>query len=350
MKTKLRAFYKVLIEAIIVLVVAVLLVLMAGASPLDAIRIFLHGILGTTNGFMEVFVKAAPLIFLGLGVSISFRTGFFNIGAEGQFYMGAIAAASVVFLCSGLPGWLRIVLAILATFLLGGVWALIPALLKKHMNISETITTIMFNYIAIMFVGILVRGPLQDKSGALPQSPIIPTEAAMPALMPPTRLHLGVILAIVAAIILWFVMQRMTVGYEMRIAGAAPRAAYCAGIPVTKALILSALIGGGLAGMAGMNEVLGVQHRLLEGISAGNGYTAVLIALLAKNHPLGVVGVSVALAAVQVGANTMQRQLGIPASIVSLLIGFIVLMILAQDFAKIYQENKQIKDRKVKVR
>lgn len=342
-----KKLLKILPQIVIVLVVAALLVIMAGGNPLRAIKIFFQGTLGNLNGFMEIFVKATPLIFLGLGVSVSFRTGFFNIGAEGQLYMGAVAATATVLALPGLPGAVRIILATLAAFVTGGLWALIPAMLKRKMNISETVTTIMFNYIAIMIVGILVRGPLQDKSGALPQTPFIPDEASLPLLAYPTRLHLGVVLAIASAILLYILLTKTTVGYELKIVGTSPRAAFCMGLPITQSLIISALLGGGLAGMAGMNEVLGVQHRLLEGISSGNGYTAVLVALLARNHPIGVVIVSVLLAAVQVGANTMQRQMGIPASIVNLLIGFIVVMVLSQDIVKIYREHKKAKDMEV---
>ncbi|MEG1857713.1 MAG: ABC transporter permease, partial [Pseudoflavonifractor sp.] len=227
-----------------------------------------------------------------------------------------------------------------AAFFAGGIWAFIPAYLKSRLSISETITTIMFNYIAIMIVGIMVRGVLQDKTGSLPQTAFVPDEAALPLLASPTRLHLGVVLALLAALGVWFLMKKTTVGFELKIVGSAKRAAFCMGLPVTRSLIFSAILGGGLAGLAGMNEVLGVQHRLLEGVSGGNGYTAVLVALLAHNHPIGVVVVSIALAAVQVGANTMQRQMGIPASIVSLLIGFIVVMILANDFLNIYREHR----------
>ncbi len=332
---------KPLLQTAVVLLVASGLVLLGGSSPFVALQTFLYGVFGSMNGFAEIFVKAAPLIFLGLGVAISFKTGFFNIGAEGQFYIGALAATATVLLLPGLPGILRIFLALAAAFVAGGLWALIPAMLKHFLNISETITTIMFNYIAIMLVGILVRGALQDPAGALPQTAFIPDEACLPVLISPTRFHAGILIALVAAVFLWILLQKTTWGYEMKIVGCAPRAAQCMGLPVVKSLVFSALLGGGIAGLAGMNEVLGVQHRLLEGVSGGNGYTAVLVALLARNHPLGVVAVAIILSAVQVGANTMQRQLGIPASIVNLLIGFIVVMVLANDFLKIYRERRK---------
>ncbi len=327
------------IGAILLLTTA--LVLFAGADPAEAISIFFYGIFGNINGFAEIFVRATPLIFLSLSVGIAFKTGFFNLGAEGQFYMGALAATATVFGTNALPGILRILLAGIAAFAGGGIWAIFPAWMKNRLGISETISTIMFNYIAIMIIGIIIRGPLRDPANSLPQTAVIPQEATLRLLLNPTRLHTGTILAIVTALLVWFFLYKTTMGLNLQIIGLNKRAALCNGLPVNKCLVISALLSGGLAGVAGMNEVLGVQHRLLEGISGGNGYTAVLVALLARNHPIGAMIVSVGLAAIQVGANTMQRHLGIPSSIVSIIIGFIVLMILCGDFLDIYRENKK---------
>ncbi len=323
------------------LLVGALLVVIAGASPLLAAQYFLYGILGNLNGFVEILVKATPLMFLGLGVAVAFRTGFFNIGGEGQLYMGALAAAMVTLLLPGVPGAVRVLLAIAASFAAGGLWAFLPAYLKNRLGISETVNTIMFNYIATMFVGISIRGFLQDPADYLPQSARIEEAASLPLLLRPTRLHLGFFLALLAVAVVWFIMQRTTVGFELRISGSNARGAACMGIPVRRSLLLSAVISGGLAGLAGMSELLGVQHRLLENLSGGNGYTAILIALMARNHPLGVVLVSLGFAALQVGAATMQRQMGIPNAIVSILTGFIVLLILCQGLAEIRRERRK---------
>lgn len=339
-----KKLLRLALQTAAVILLAVLLVLVAGGSPLEAGYFFVYGIFGSLNGFAEIMVKATPLIFVGLGVSVAFSTGFFNIGGEGQLYMGALVSAMIT-LWLPVPGLVRVLLAIVASFLAGGFWAFIPAYLKNRMGISETVNTIMFNYIAITILGIAVRGFLQDPSGNLPQSARIPAENALPLLLPPTRLHLGFFIAVACAFILWFIMRRTTLGYELRISGSNRRGAACAGIPVQRSLLLAAVISGGLAGMAGMSELLGVQRRLLENLSGGNGYTAILVALLARNHPLAVVGVSIGFAALQVGANTMQRQMGIPASIVSILTGFIVVMILSKDFLKFYREHRQQKGR-----
>lgn len=324
------------------LVLGTLLLLLAGASPLRAINAFIYGIFGNMNGFGEIFVRATPLIFIGLGISTAFKTGYFNIGAEGQFYIGALAATATALAFPGLAGFTKVLLAIFISFICGGIWAFLPAFMKSRLGISETISTIMFNYIAIMIVGIVIRGSLQDPEVALPQSPYI-LDARLPEILPPTRLHAGFLLALACVFIVWFLMYRTTLGFEMRMSGSNHRAATCVGIPVTRSLVLSALLSGGLAGLAGMSEVLGIQHRLLEGISNNNGYTAILVALLAANHPIGVLAAAIGLAALQVGANTMQRQLGVPSAIVSILIGFIVLILLSRDLPAIYREHKREK-------
>ncbi|MDD6232538.1 MAG: ABC transporter permease [Frisingicoccus sp.] len=316
-----------LVIALITIAVGTVLIMMSNANPAEAYANFFKGIFGNLNGFCEVFVKATPLIFTGLGCAVAFRTGFFNIGAEGQFYVGALTASMVALNVQGAAG---IVLALAAGFLAGGVWALIAAVFKAKLGISEIIVTIMLNYIAINLVGIAVRTFLMDPAGSVPQSAKFDSSVWLPQLLPPTRLHAGFILALVSVAVVWFLLEKTTVGYEIKVVGFNKRAAACNGISVMKNIVISAFLSGGLAGMAGVVEVLAIQKKLLEGISSNCGYTAVLIALMAGNHPVGVIVASVAMAAMQVGANTMQRQLGVPSAIVDILIGLVVLLILAK--------------------
>ncbi|MBQ4045995.1 MAG: ABC transporter permease [Lachnospiraceae bacterium] len=332
-----------LIRIAAVLILFTLLIIISGASPAKAFRAFFTGIFGTTHGIAEVFVRAAPLILLGLGVAITFRSGFFNLGAEGQFYMGALASTAVVIILPESMGAVRAPIAALAAFIAGGIWVLLPALMKNFMGISETVNTIMFNYIATMFVGIAIRSVLQEPGSSLPQTASLPENVHLPLLLYPTRLHAGIIIAVVAAFLVWFLLYKTTLGFEMQMVGLSRRAAFVTGFPVTKALILSALIGGGLSGLAGFNEVFGVQHRLLEGVSSGNGFTAILVALLAGNHPVRVLFVAIGLAMLQVGTASMQRALGVPSAIVSIIIGFIVLMILFGKLPAIRKELHPLK-------
>lgn len=327
--------------ATITLIVAAVLVLLAGASPIAACQMFFNGIFGNINGIGEVFVKATPLILTGLGCSVAFRTGFFNIGAEGQFYVGAMAAAWVALNVTAVPGMARILLAVLAGFLFGGIWALIAAMLKAKLGISETIVTIMLNYIGINLLGIAVRTFMMDPKGSVPQSAKLDASVTLLRFLKPTRIHTGIFIAIGAVILVWFLMEKTTLGYQIKVVGFNQRAAACNGISVVRNIVLSAALSGGLAGIAGAVEVLGVQKKLLEGISGGCGYTAILITLLAGNRPFGVLITAILFATLSVGANSMQRQLGIPSAIVDFLIGMIVLLILARElFHKKQREGK----------
>ncbi len=320
-----------LLIMLITLAAATILIMLAGADPVEAYQMFLKGIFGNLNGIGEVFVKATPLILTGLGCSVAFRTGFFNIGAEGQFYIGSLAATWVALNLTAIPGIVRIILAIAVGFLFGGIWALAAAMMKAKLGISETIVTIMLNYIAINFLGIAVRTFMMDPAGSIPQTAKLDASVTLLRFLKPTRIHTGIFIAVAAVVLVWFLMEKTTIGYEIKVVGFNQRAAACNGISVVKSIIISAALSGGLAGIAGAVEVMGVQKKLLEGISGGCGYTAILITLLAGNRPFGVLITSILFAALSVGANSMQRQMGIPSSIVDLLIGLIVLLILGKE-------------------
>lgn len=330
MTDKKNKVIQAIVIALITIIVGTGLIVMSNANPMEAYANFFRGIFGNLNGFCEVFVKATPLIFTGLGCAVAFRTGFFNIGAEGQFYMGALTSAMVALGLQGVPGIVRIILALIIGFLAGGIWALIAAIFKAKFGISEIIVTIMLNYIAINLIGLAVRTFLMDPAGSVPQSAKIDESALLMQILPPTRLHVGFILALLAVVIVWYLLEKTTLGYEIKVVGFNKRAAACNGISVMKNIVISAFLSGGLAGLAGVVEVLAIQKKLLEGISSNCGYTAVLIALMAGNHPVGVVVASIAMASMQVGANTMQRQLGVPSAIVDILVGLVVLLILAK--------------------
>ena len=331
----------VLTILLLTLVISALLIVACGASPVEAAGLFVKGIFGTKSSFAEIFVKACPLILTGLGCAVAFRTGFFNIGAEGQFYVGALAATMVALGLPQVPGMVRIVLCFVAAFVCGGLWALIAAVFKTRFNISEIIVTIMLNYIVINFLGYAVRSFLMDPAGNVPQSAKIDQAVQLPNLITSTRFHAGIVLAFVLAAVVWFLMEKPTVGYELKAVGLNPRAAACNGVPVVRSIISSAFLSGGLAAIAGSIEVLAIQKKLMEGISADCGYTAVLIALVAFNRPLGVVAVAILYAAMEVGASSMQRQLGVPSAIVSILIGVVVVLILAKEMLRWYNLRKK---------
>ncbi len=325
-----RAAMDVAIIFVLTVLVGTLLIIACGADPAEAYGLFFRGIFGTASGFAEVFVKACPLILTGLGCAVAYRTGFFNIGAEGQFYVGAMVSTIVV-LNVPFSGVGAIILSLVAGFIAGGLWALVAAVFKAKFNISEIIVTIMLNYIAINFLGYAVRSFLMDPEGNVPQSAKVPEDSQLSMLFSGSRFHTGIIIAIVSVFVIWFLMEKTTVGYELKAVGLNKRGSACSGISVMKNIILSAFLSGGLAALAGGIEVLSVQKKLIEGISSNCGYTAVLIALVAFNNPLGVLAAAIIYAAVQTGAGSMQRQLGIPSAIVNILIGVVVILILSKD-------------------
>lgn len=319
---------------LVLILVAIGFIVASGADPVNALSIFAEGIFGNKNSFCEVFVKATPLILTGLACAVAFRTGFFNIGAEGQFYMGAVAASAIALRADFLPPVPRMICAFLAGFIAGGLWSLIAAMFKLRFKISEIIVTIMLNYIALNFVGVAVRSFLQDPASSMAQSEKLDAVMVLPKLLTGTRLHLGFFIALALAVIVWFIIEKTTWGYELRVVGFNPRAAECSGISVTGGVVRAAMLSGGLAGLAGVIEVLAIQKKLLEAFSADCGYTGVLIALLAANKPQVIPIVAIIYAAVQVGASTMQRRAGVPSAMVNVLIGAAVIMLLMQTILK----------------
>jgi general nucleoside transport system permease protein len=325
-----RAVASWLLLAAIVVAAAVLSITAVGSDVGKAFSGFLRGAFGSPYAISEVLVRATPLLLAGLGISIGFNTGFFNIGAEGQIYIGATAATVVGLLLPGLPSWLLLPLALLASLAAGGAWAAVPGLLKARLGLSEVINTIMFNYISIGIVGILVRTALKDPQYPLPMSPELPEAMALPTLIEGTRLHAGFIVALAAAAAVFFIMKKTRAGMTMRVVGMNPRAAGVAGISVPASVIVASSLSGALAGAAGAVEVAGIHHKLLEGISPGFGYLAIIVSLLGRNSPAGVVAASLGIAILQVGSMTMQRQAGVPTSISWIIMGLLVLLILGR--------------------
>lgn len=336
-----RGVIDVLWILVITIVVGTGLIIACGANPAEAYALFFRGIFGTPAGFAEIFVKACPLVLTGLGCAVAYRTGFFNIGAEGQFYVGAMVSTLVALHCTAVPGAARIILALAAGFLAGGLWALIAAIFKAKFNISEIIVTIMLNYIAINFLGYAVRSFLMDPEGNVPQSAKIDKAVQLGNLIPATRFHAGILIAVVCVFVVWLFLEKTTMGYELKAVGLNKRGSACNGISVMKNIVLSAFLSGGLSAVAGGIEVLAIQKKLLEGISSNCGYTAVLIALVAFNNPIGVLFAAILYAAMQVGASSMQRQLGVPSAIVNILIGVVVILVLSRQLFHFRKDNKK---------
>lgn len=319
------------------LLIGAVLLLIAGVDPIATYGAMLQGAFGTPEQWLqgdfynlsETLVKAIPLMLCGLGVGIAFRMLFWNIGAEGQVAAGGIAAAGVALTWgSTLPAPLVLPAMIVAGFAAGALWGLIPALLKAYLRVNEIITTLMMNYIAILLVEYLYYGPWKDPKGwGFPGTAEFVEAAWLPRL-PGTRVHLGLLLAVLAAAFIWLVLSRTKWGYEIRVIGENPRAARYAGISLVRNVVLVMILSGGLAGLAGMAEVSGIAHRLQTGLTVGYGYTAIIVAWLARLGPWRTLVVAFLFAALLVGGDQIQITMKLPASIALILQGAILFCML----------------------
>ncbi len=325
------------------LVIGALLFLPLGIDPLEAYgQLFGIGF-GSLRGLGNTMSKAAPLILVSLATICAWRTGFFFLGYEGCLLVGAAATAWVALAATEggalgpLPFAAFLPLAMVATLVSGGVWAGLVAWFKTRFSGNEVIVSLMMNYIAIFLVQYLVAGPMRAP-GDLPQTERFARETWMPALIDGTRLNAGLLVALVAACIVWVLLWRNRLGYELIVTGLNPRAAQYAGIPVRRRQVLAAFLAGGLAALAGMVQILGVQHRLIDGMSAeAIGFIGIVTALLGRLHPAGAVVASILFAAMAVGADAMQRRLGMPTSLVLTIQSLIVLFILGSDILRRYR-------------
>jgi len=308
---------------VLALLTAVPVVLAAGADPAEVYRAMLDGSFGSTLAFADVLNRADTFILLGLGIAISIRTGFFNVGAEGQLWLGALGAAIMALHLPG-PGWLVLTAALVLGFVFGALWSGLVALLKIAFGVDELISSLMLNYVAILLIGYLTFGPMKAYRAGQ-------TATFEDVELPPifgNRLHAGFLLSLVAVAAVWVLLSRTRLGYEIRTLGANADAARYAGIHVNGVVMRVALIGGGLCGLAGANAVLGVQHVLLSEFSPGWGYTAIAVALLGGLGPGGVLLAAILFAALEVGATNMQFTAGVPASLGSLVEGLVLVFFL----------------------
>jgi general nucleoside transport system permease protein len=279
--------------------------------------------------FLESLVVTTPYLFTGVAIAMGFRAGVFNIGAEGQLYIGSIMAAWAGWSFKGLPSYIHVPLALGTGILAGGVWGFIPGWLKAKTGAHEVINTIMMNYIAFIFVEYLIAGPFQDPTQAF-KTPLIQDSAHLYLFFPPPyRFHIGFFIAIAVAILIWYILFKTTWGYEFRSVGLNPNASKYAGINTTKITILAMTISGALAGMAGAVEMLGVKFRQTQALSTGYGFDAIAIALLANNNPLAVILTAMLFGFMRSGSRLMQLKTGIPIDIISILQALIIFFIAA---------------------
>lgn len=300
-------------------------ILLAGVNPIAAYGEFVLIPLTSQFTLLEVLVSATPILFTGAAVAIAFRAGFWNIGAEGQLLLGAIAAAGIGTVVGDLPPILALSAMVAAGALAGAAWALLPALLRVRFGIDEVVTTLLLNPVALLLVNGLLHGPWRDPVTGFPESPRIVESAEFPVLVERSRLHLGFLLALVIIALAWYVLSRTPAGLRLRAAGLSPHGARFAGINVSRTLLLAALVSGGIAGLAGVSEVAGIQNRLTSGLSPGYGYTGIVVATLGTLTMPGVALAAFFLGDLTVGATSAARSLGIPSQLGAVVQGVLLL-------------------------
>jgi general nucleoside transport system permease protein len=309
-----------------------------GKNPITALYTFFVLPVMTVYGVTELLVKATPLILIGVGLSIGFRANVWNIGAEGQLTIGAIFGGGLaiwlhdsesIFL---LPG--MVILAAVG----GSLWAGIPALLKTRWGVNEILTSLMLTYVATLLLSYLVTGPWRDPGGFnFPESRTFPDAGMLPIILEESRLHFGAIFALLAVITGWIVMGKSVIGFQLKVVGLAPAAAKHVGFIENKLIWFSLLVGGGLAGIAGVSEVAGPIGQLLPSVSPGYGFTAIIVAFLGRLHPVGVVFAGLVMALTYIGGETAQIEIGTPAAVTGLFQGILLFFLLASDVLTTYR-------------
>jgi general nucleoside transport system permease protein len=304
-----------------------------------AYTVMFRGAFGSIFGIGDVLVKTIPLLLTGLAVSVAFRCRQWNIGAEGQLYMGALGGTLVgISLLGAVPG-LGIFLVMLLSFMFGALFALVPAGLKVKFGVNEVISTVLLNFVAILFISYLLHGPLKAP-GFSPYSPEIHEASEMPIILPGTRLHAGIFIAIAATVGVYY-LWKTKIGFEIKSVGANINAARYAGMNITKSTLVTFGISGGLAGLAGGLLVSGVQHFLIEGISPGYGYIAVIIALLGRQNPIGVAVVAFFFSVLMTGSESMYRSLSIPTAFAMTLQALVLVFVLVGELFIIWLNKRQ---------
>lgn len=304
------------------------LISISGHSPLEVWGVIIAGGFGDLVRFGLSLNLAAVFLFSSLGLIFAFKSGLWNIGSEGQIFMGALGTVLVGIFITGIPKPLHLILVFLAGFVFGGIWGAVPGILKVKYKANEIITTLMMNFIAIWFITYLVDGPLQDPLAYLPASEKIVTSARLPIILPETAAHAGILLAIVLTIVVWLVLRNTVFGYRIKAMGVNPDAAAYGGISVGKLNIIAMTLSGGLAGLAGMGQVSGALHLLADYVSYGYGFLAIAVAFVARLNPIAVVLVSILLGGLLRGGRFAEITVGVDMSVIQTLAPLLMLFLI----------------------
>ncbi len=331
MKQLLRGFGAPLFATVVAIIIGAIIVAAIGFSPLVVYSSLFTGAFGTLSNFGYTLSGSLPLILTGLGIALAFKAGLFNIGADGQYWVGAIATVWVGYHFNGLPSWLHITVCLLAGMIAGGIWGgIIPGLTKAYVGAHEVITTMMMSYIGVQLAKTLIEGGPMQQKGYNPESPQIPQSNWLSSIIPGSSLTTGLFIALIAVIITWWLLKKTTFGFQLRSVGFNQRASRYAGMNVPLYTILALTLSGVFAGLAGGVQMLAVDHRLLDGFSSGYGFTGIVVALLARNNPFGIVLSAIFFSALTTGGQNMQIVSGIPASLTDVLTGLIIFFVAAE--------------------
>lgn len=331
MNSMFKSLVTPVLATVLAIVIGAIVAAATGYNPVDVYSGLFQGSFGNLVNIGNTLTIATPLILIGLGIALAFKAGLFNIGAEGQYWVGVMAAAWFGYHFTALPGWIHVILCLVAAMVAGGLWGgIIPGLTKAYRGAHEVITTMMMSYIGIFLAKYMIEDGPMHAPGYNPQSPEIQKSIWLPNLIPGSQLTTSIIFAVVAAVIVWWLLFHTTFGYQLRAVGSNQRAARYAGIRVPLYIVLSLGISGLLAGLAGGVQALALDHRLLDGFTSQYGYTAIVVSLLARNNPFGVIIASVFFAALQTGGQTMQMVSSVPASLTDVLSGLIIFFVAAE--------------------
>ena len=324
-----RQFITPFIAVFIALLISSFFILLAGVNPIDSYKELFIGSFGSKNAVAETLSRATPIILTGLAASIAFRARFWNIGAEGQLYAGALA---VTFFGTGiieLPAIIMIPFLFMVGAIAGGLLLLPLVILKIYYKVDEVVTTLLTNFIVILLVSYLLEGPWKDPmSLGWPQGASVIDQGILPQILSKTRLHLGFIFSIIFAILIWIVLSKHLIGYKIKAVGFNSSAASHSGIPVLKTIFIVALLSGGMAGMAGVTETAGLKGYLTLDLSPGFGYAGIAVAMLAGLHPIGVIASGIFLASIYVGADAMSRSMNVPTYLADVIVAITILCVL----------------------
>ncbi len=315
-----------------------LLFALMGYGPLRTLYQFFVAPLLSVQGLSELALKASPLVLIGVGLAAGFRANVWNIGAEGQLVMGAIAGGGVALAFYNQTGIWILPLMCVAGLLGGAAWAAVPAFLKTRFGVSEILVSLMLTYVAALFLSLLVLGPWKDPEGMnFPQSRMFSDAAVLPLLVAGTRLHVGVLVSLGVALVGWLVMSHSMLGFRIRTVGAAPAAARYAGFDRNRVVWLTLLAGGGLSGLAGVFEVAGPIGQLIPTITPGYGFAAIIVAFLGRLHPLGILAAGLLMALSYIGGENTQVVMGLPQAVTGLVQAMLLFFLLASDFLVRYR-------------